>query len=86
MSDVFDIINCDAFDNTLAVGDVVAFPGSKKHLSVGKVTKLTPRGATLNIKTPTETDGLTHSLWVPQRAIIKLESDYAMMLVLQNKV
>ena len=40
----------DAFGTLVKVGDVVVYKGKQKHLEKGRVTKVTPKGVTVDHK------------------------------------
>jgi hypothetical protein len=72
----------DKIGQDLAPGDIVAVPNSKTDLKLGRVIKLTPKGAKIDVKK--YSTGTVES-FKPVNAIIKINPEDALLMVLSGE-
>jgi hypothetical protein len=82
----------DKLGQTLEVGDIVIVPESTTTLEFGKITKLTPKGARVDIlRASTNSQTKQQTKWVQNKvkradAIIKVNPSDAMYLKLKGDI
>lgn len=72
----------DKIGQDLAPGDIVAVPNSKTNLKLGRIIKLTPKGAKIDVK---KYDTATVEMFKPTNAIIKINPEDAVLIILRGE-